>query len=360
VRKSNFLSVIFLSSALVIFGPRLQGQEVPPANSAFEVPSIELILHEEKKVGFDLSGIGLTFPLKCEKSGAIAFLGIDFHPSGKWAVYEIEAPGKYRSFRFESLGLRQIEPSSAFTIDDDGVAHMVVKAVTSEEATKSEKIPIHPFLVSFDRDGQAHSMNALASNEIVMGIGVFPSGELLVAVRDRDRTGTWKILAADGHSLRDTPPESPHSSKIDMLTANAEQVMGTIPEITPWQGNLLTLYVGKGQVTEWRGSGVTRTVDLKTPKDLSPMRMIPSAKGNWMVMLGRREESIPELGGASGTLPDSVGEFDPVSGELIRIYRTSNENPGMGFACFQDGVFTYLKQDPKDGSLLIGSASIEK
>jgi hypothetical protein len=105
---------------------------------------------------------------------------------------------------------------------------------------------------------------------------------------------------------------------------------------------------------------VTRTVDLKTPKDLSAMGMIPSAKGNWMILLGKHVESIPELGGIPGTLPDSVGEFDPVSGEFIRIYRTSDGNTGLGFACFQDGVFTYLKQDPKDGSLLIGSASVEK
>ncbi len=366
MRKSSVLSVIFVLNALVFICPRLQGQEEPPAGSVSVAPLVQLSSHEAKKVGLDLAGISLTFPLKCETSGAIAFLGIDFHGSGsssagtRFAVYEVEAPGKYRSFRFETLGLRQIEPSSAFAIDDDGVAYMVVKAITSEEATKSEKMPIHPFLVSFDRDGHVHSEHALASNEIVTGLGVFPSGELLAAVKDPDGTGTWKILAADGHSLRDTPPESPHSAKIDILKATEEQTMATIPEITPWQGNLLTLYVGKGRVTEWRGSGVNRTVDLQTPKDLSVMAMIPTARGNWMILFGKHVESIPELGGTPGTLPDSVGEFDPVSGELIRIYRTSDGDPGMGFACFQDGVFTYLKQDPKDGSLLIGSASIEK
>ena len=30
-----------------------------------------------------------------------------------------------------------------------------------------------------------------------------------------------------------------------------------------------------------------------------------------MVMLGKHVESIPELGGGAGTVPDSVGEFDP-------------------------------------------------
>lgn len=359
MRKPRSLSILFVFGALVLTGPQLQGQEEPP-----ETPSIPLVFHEAKKVGLDLVGMGieLTLPPKCEKNGAIAFLGIDFHPggSGRFAIYEVQAPGKYRSFNYATLGLRQIEPSSAFAIDDDGVAYMVVKAVTSEEASKSEKTPIHPFLVSFDRDGHVHSENALPSNEIVTGLGVFPGGELLAAVRDPDGTGTWKILAADGHSLRDTPPESPHSSKIDILTATAEQTMATIPEITPWQGNLLTLYVGKGRVTEWRGSGVTRIVDLNVPKKLSAMGMIPSGRGNWMIMLGKHVESIPELGGLSGTLPDSIGEFDPVSGELIRIYRTSDGNPGMRFACFQDGVFKFLKQDPKDGSLLIGSASIEK
>ena len=237
---------------------------------------------------------------------------------------------------------------------------MVVNAITSEEATKSEKVRGHPFLVSFDWDGHVHSEHALASNETVTGLGVFPGGELLAAVKDSDGTGTWKIFAADGHSLRDIPPESPYSPKADMFKATQEQTLATIPEITPWQGNLLTLYLGKGRVTEWRGSGVTRIVDLKTPKDLSVMGMIPSTKGNWMILLGKHVESIPELGGMAGTLPDSVGEFDPVSGELIRIYRTSDENPGMGYACFQDGVFTYLKQDTKNGSLLMGSASIEK
>jgi hypothetical protein len=359
MRKPRFLSILFVFGALVLTDPQLQGQEKPP-----ETPSIPLVFHEAKKVGLDLAGMGieLTLPLKCEKNGTIAFLGIDFHPggSGRFAVYEVEAPGKYRSFNFETLELRKIEASHAFTIDDDGVAYMVVKAVTSEEATKSETTPVHPFLVSFDRDGHIHSENALASNEIVTGIGVFPGGELLAAVKDPDGIGTWKILGADGHSLRDTPPDSPHSSKVDILTATEKQMMGTIPEITPWQGNLLTLYVGKGRVTEWRRSGVTRIVDLKTPKDLSAMGMIPSGRGNWMILLGKHVESVPELGGMSGTLPDSVGEFDPASGELIRIYRTSDGNTGLGFACFQDGIFTYLKQDPKDGSLLLGSASIER
>ena len=367
--RLSLLYVIFIFSALVLIGPQLQGQEDPPARGLSvapmarpkpEVPSIRLVFQEAKKVGVDLSGMSLTFPLKCAKGGAIAFLGIDFRPGGSFAVYEVEAPGKYSSFRFETLGLRQILPSSAFAIDNDGVAYMVVKAVTNQEVMKSQKTPLHPFLVSFDRDGHEHSEHALAPGEIVTGLGVFPSGELLAAVRDSDGNGTWKILAADGHSLRDTPPESPRSSKVDMFKATEEQTMATIPEITPWQGNLLTLYIGKGRITEWRRSGVSRVVDLELPKDLSAMGIIPSARGNWMILLGKHVEAIPELGGIAGTVPDSIGEFDPVSGDLIRIYRTGDGNPGMGFACFRDGVFTYLKQDPKDGSLLIGTASAEK
>ena len=126
MRKPSSLSILFVFGALVLTGPQLQGQEEPP-----ETPSIPLVFHEAKKVGLDLVGLGieLTLPLKCEKNGAIAFLGIDFHPggSGRFAVYEVEAPGKYRSFNYATLELIRIyrssdeSPRMGFACFQDGI-----------------------------------------------------------------------------------------------------------------------------------------------------------------------------------------------------------------------------------------------
>jgi hypothetical protein len=221
-------------------------------------------------------------------------------------------------------------------------------------------------LVSLARDGHLRFISPVDAKEDFTGIGIFPDRELLVSSLHPGHMGShWRIISSDGQKVREIAPEDTGEKDNDSYQKEADlskvaDMYGLMTEIFPWNGRLVSMHPGKNEISVWRPQGMVQRVKLEVPPGLFMVSMIPSDNSHWMVTLNKFTESVAEFGGKSGYVLNSIGEFDPETGKLLRIYIVTDSRVGMGQGCYADGVFSYLQQDNNDGTLEIRTASTQK
>lgn len=333
-----------------------QAAEVSTAPDA--VPSVVLEFTKSEPIPISLAGQTISGFFSCASDGSVVFELVNFGspdkplPQPDFTIFAVQNADHVTRFGFASLGLKRMNPVQTWSVTS-GELTAILKAVTPDEETKDNGVKKHLFLVRFNRDGSFNGVHPIEGITDISSMGVFPSGEILVAGIDPMRHSlSWKVLDASGAVLREVTPVNgklPKDSVEELLT---DDPWSLVPQIVPYQDHLLSVAMGGKEIVEWNPSGVIRTTRLQIPGDTQTMKFIPSNGRNWLVTFGRKGVA-PEGGGPVGFKAAGIGEFDPGTGELLRVFHSESRRNGSTIACVRDGVFQALSTDPESSLSLV-------
>jgi len=245
---------------------------------------------------------------------------------------------------------------------------VLVEAVTAEEQLKDPKThKWHPFLLIFDRKGNFVRASPLDLSFQIAEIGYLNDRELLVV---GSVAADWRqhlaVIDEDGKLLRQLQPGHDDSqyAKDDSLETRLHAINSGAgrAQLVPYRGHVLMLETNSdAPVYELNGGGVIKETRLKLPPGEKIWQIIPSNGRTWDVIFGHADQGSVEDGVPPGLFkPEGVGEFDPETGELLHLVIPGPKHHPASLACEEDGLFTALSTDPKDGSLLVEEATTEK
>ena len=337
-----------------------------PTAAGSGVPVVQLAMDTLQPVNWGSGSVLVASPFQCASDGGIFAFGAvvpaDFGtvagpPVFNASLYDYQSETKTLIFDPAQSGLKNIQAmGKSFTVDDSGVIFLA-DAVTSQELMDDKKAKNHPFLVFFDRKGEFQRYVPVERPTAPRQIALLSSGEILVVGVEAANPlkEEWDVLDEDGTYQRSLTPYLR-----DEADDEAEQIAlgGGLPPnlvLFPHEGSILGVELNSTRpVLEINERGIVRSTQLQLPKGFKIANWIGSQERNLMMLMVKpftnaEGKADPYKGWA--TL--EIGEFDPASGDLVRIYKLddpSHRYDGYGLGCYRDGVFRGFVKDPKTGS----------
>jgi len=343
------------------------GDAAQPATT----PTLRLQYSKPVKSTLPMLGASMGASMSCTADGTTFFPTYSFpSPSARsvsFSAYGVRSTGSYvESVRYDptlAADLRRVMPIDVMAVSDSRVV-LAVKAVTADEEASGKGVKSHPFLLFFDRKGTFLRSAPIDIDFHIAAIGIFDSGDLLVAggPSPDERHRHWVVLDDHGRFLRTLNPgtEGDEDRKPGDTTNLAQTLLTGHPQLVPYRGHLLLLESNTPYpIKEINEGGEINSTSLNLPKGDSPWQLLPSDGPHWIVVLGRMNDAAAEGLPVGGFNADKIAEFDPATGDLIRYIVPGPNHYPSSLSCQHDGVFTALSTDPKDGSLILETASLE-
>ncbi|KAA6463060.1 hypothetical protein DYQ86_06925 [Acidobacteria bacterium AB60] len=255
-------------------------------------------------------------------------------------------------------GLSDVDSQGNVAVSKTHVV-LLVRAITQDERRNAPETPPHSFLVFYDLNGSLKKIVPVEVGPSVSALGLFGNGEILIADGTSAGAGSvrkhLRLYNDKGEFQKELYVDDPN---IDLTKGERfSRPAGDLVGIFPSGDNLLAVFKSDRGVRlqELNSSGVVREWNLVLPQDTAPMQLIPSDGPYWLVSY---EKTGQDTGQPTGHHAEGIIEFDKATSEPVANLTSSSPQILVGAVYEHSGEIVGLVNDPQDNSPQIFSARI--